>query len=253
MAVEENHFNELMEEFGFKTVTHDFVRFLNRHIKLGNLELHYQVNTPLVDEVFLKNENPSNFAFKIYGKAILKSLDFEAVDESRFYGDMRDELSIGPIYYKSIFSDGEYYYPAHLQGISEFPTQLSEHVHIIGAPNTPYVYVKTLRAPMRTKGISLTKENYEKFKLNYELANTKKTLPRRRAVLKAVLEHDGYDTSRKLVFSEHDYISRKQLWQRLYEFESESGLFSHVDHTTPDKINKLFDGNPYISFDKSKN
>ncbi|WP_029406844.1 hypothetical protein [Thiomicrorhabdus sp. Milos-T2] len=243
MAEEENYFNELMNEFGFESITHDFVRFLNRHIKRGNLELYYHVGHPWEEE-FLKEQNYSSVAYRVYGRAVLKELDFEAIDESILY----DELAaVGPMHYKAIFIDGENYYPAHLEGVSEFPSQVSDHVYVVGAHNASSVYVKSSSAPMNTGRVKLTKENYDQFKLKYELELSQKTPEKRRIMLKAFLEKEDYDTTEEILFENHHYSSRLELWEKLSEFDPK--LFPRYQESS---MQKLFNGNPYISFDKSK-
>ena len=248
MAEEENYFELLMKDNGFDSVDESFVRFLNKCIKKNELILHCKFDS-IWPDYFLQDQNYSPVAFQIHGLVEIHGLSYEEVNRSILYDEM---VAVGPIYYSSIYKSGSFYYPAIKEDPPFLPTEISDGVFAVSTENAPQIFVKTNRSPLKTENIILTKESYEKFKLSYELSLTKKTLPRRRVVLKEFLRQEGYDIGRKLLFSEHRYASRKQLWQRLYEFDPESRLFSHADHTTKDKIDKLFDGNPYISFDKNK-
>lgn len=241
---EENYFKVLMEDFEFESVNEEFVKFLNKYLKKDKIILSYHFHS-FFPEYFLKDANPTPVAFQVYGKVNLKGLVYKALNPNILYDA---SVAVGPIFYTSISKNEAMYYPAIQEDPPLVPIEIEEGVLKVGAKNSSPVFVKLAKAPLQTEKIILTKDNYEKFKFNYELEKANKTPAKRLFILKSFLESEGYDTSKKLLPSEHDYGSRKELWQQLYHFAPESGMFSHADHTTKDKIDKLFNGNKYISF-----
>lgn len=99
----------------------------------------------------------------------------------------------------------------------------------------------------KVDSLYIEKEDFTRFQLKHEIDLANKLPEKRRIMLKAFLEQEGYDTSEEILFSNHNYASRNELWEKLSKFDSK--LFPRYQESS---MQKLFNGNPYISFDKNK-
>lgn len=226
------------------------VKKLNRYIKKMELKVHFK-NEQLFHLKILPDKNNSEVAFEITSPVEVKKI-LSAKIYNKLQKDFshKDELFL-------CFSEIEYsgtklYVAGETNSLYQSQARLPQ-----GLSLTPVFANEELLKPFFAPGACerhekefyIYAEDFDKFKFNFQLDQAKRKPARRELYLKAFLEREGYDTSKKLLPSQHRFPDRVTLWEELCDFVSDPDLFL-VSRTTI--MDQMFKNNPYISFDRSE-
>lgn len=242
MNLEDSYFDSLMKSNGFEVVNEKFIKFLNDSIKREKISIYVYVDYFEKNSLkFLEKPLSSSVAFMIDSSW----LKLEKVDLVKLAG--LNEFASDRLGGVMVSFGGNDYFPA-VDGYNPFPVAHPENpqISVVNHPDCRSDIYRPSPMLIWLDKLFLSESDFKDFQYKQEMKKENKTPVRRHKALKRFLESQGYDLSKKLLRSEHNYRSRLELWKDLNDFDSK--LFPNRGKDT---VDKFFNGNPYISINKS--